>query len=440
MSAEPIRNPARGTRTRLIQAFLAVVVIAFGLAVLAVLLGTKPEPPRDPDPVPPVVVRTMTAVERPVSREHRGYGVVRAVRAVNIAAEIDGVVREKPARIEEGARVDRGELIVAIDPGDYRDRADALERNIEGVEAQLDLLRIQDNAAREQAALADEALAAIDREIERLRAAQERGAATANEIDQQIRARIAVARDRVGAVESASAIAPRRAQLEAQAASLRADAERARRDLERASIVSPIVGTIQEVDVEIGERVRIGDRVARVLDPTRLEVPLRLPLSAASDVRVGSPASLRADGPGGGEWGGNVVRVAPEADPDRRTITVYVEVEQDAPVGRAPDLPPGRFVLASVSAREASAVLLPRGAVSDDRVMVITNTGEIESRAVSVAYYTEGDFPELVVGESQWAVLASGLRAGETIAVSNLSKLHPGMRVEGVDAGEGATR
>ncbi len=440
MSAEPIRNRSRGKRARLVQAFLTVAAIAFGVGVLAVLVGTKPEPPRDPDPVPPVVVRTMTAGERPVSREHLGYGVVRAVRAVNIAAEIDGVVRAKPERIEAGARVDRGELIVEIDPGDYRDRADALERTVEGVEAQIALLAIEDSAAREQAALADEALAAIDREIERLRAAQERGAATANEIDQQIRTRIAVARDRVGAIETAGAIAPRRAQLEAQAASLRADAERARRDLDRATIVSPIVGVIQEVDVEIGERVRAGDRVARVIDPSRLEVPLRLPLSAAADIRVGSPATLRADGPGGGEWGGSVVRIAPEADPDRRTITVYVLVEQDTPVGRAPDLPPGRFVLAGVGASQAPAILLPRGAVSDDRVMVISDTGEIESRAVSVAYYTEGDYPELVAGESQWAVLASGLRAGETVAISNLSKLHPGMRVVGVDAGAGASR
>jgi len=428
------KSAGRG-RSLFLYVIVVIVVLAVGVGILGALVSTKPQPSRDHEPDPPTVVRAMTLRPVTVAREHQGYGVVRAVRAVDVAAEIDGVVRAKPERIDEGVRVDKSELLVAIDPGDYRDRADSLARNVESVEAQLDLLDVQEESAREQAQLASEALDAIDREIQRLRDARDRGAATDNEIDQQVRARIAVARDRVGASETLAAIAPRRAQLEAQAASLRADSEQARRDLSRTDIVSPISGMVQEVDVEIGERVRAGDRVARVLDPSRLEVPLRLPLSATRDIRVGSPAVLRVDGPAGGQWEGSVVRIAPEADPDRRTITVYVEVVQDAPVGRAPDLPPGQFVLGLVRASETPAIIVPRGAVSEDRVMVITPDGAIESRAVEVAFYSEGDHPELVDSESQWAVIAEGLERGERIAVSNLSKLHPGALVEGVDAG-----
>lgn len=426
------------TGARIMRGLIAIAAIAVGFAVLALLVGTKPEPPRDPEPAPPIVVRSMTVARVPVQRRYQGYGVARAVRAVDVAAEVDGRIITKPLRVEEGVRVDRGELLVEIDPGDYRDRADALQRSVEGVEAQIELLDVEEAAAREQAALTVQALEAIDREIARLRAAAERGAATENEIDQQVRARILVAREQIAAAEKLSGIVPRRAQLEAQAASLRADADRAARDLARTSVVSPIAGLVQEIDVEAGERVRAGDRVARVLDPSLLETPLRLPLSAASHVRVGSPAVLRADSPGGGEWAGSVARVAPEADAERRTITVYVETQQDAPVGRAPDLPPGRFVLGLVSAGETQAVVVPRGAVDNDRVYVINPDGVIESRAVEITYYTEFDAPRLVRGETQWAVLADGLSPGERVAISNLSKLRPGMTVQGVDSGSGS--
>lgn len=440
MTESQQKNTRARARGRILRGLIAVVAILAGAAILGALVSTKPEPPRDPDPSPPVVVRSMTIAPVMVERRYRGYGVVRAVRAVNVSAEVDGRIAAKPASVEEGVRVDRGELLVEIDPGDYRDRAEALRRSVEGVEAQLQLLDVEEGAAREQADLTILALEAIEREIERLRAAVARGAATENEIDQQVRARILVAREQISAAEKLSGIVPRRAQLEAQAASLRADSERAQRDLARTSVVSPIAGLIQEVDVETGERVRAGDRIARVLDPSLLETPLRLPLSASNAVRVGSLAILRADGPGGGEWAGSVSRIAPEADAERRTITVYVETTQDVPLGRAPELPPGRFVLGLVSAGESEGVAVPRGAVDNDRVTVITSEGVIESRAVEIAYYTEGDYPALVENETQWAVIASGLRAGERIAISNLSKLRPGMVVQGADAGAGGAQ
>ena len=95
-------------------------------------------------------------------------------------------------------------------------------------------------------------------------------------------------------------------------------------------------------------------------------------------------------------------------------------------------------ILGLVRAAEDTAIIIPRGAVSEDRVMVIAADGSIESRAVEIAYYIEGEHPGLVDAETQWAVLAGGLRAGERIAVSNLTKLRQGMRVEGVDASASA--
>jgi len=415
---------------RLIRGALALVALVAGAGILAALIATRPEPARQDQDAAPLAVRAMTAVPTPVTRPLRGYGVARAVRAANVAAEVGGVVVEKPARVDEGARVDQGELLVRIDPSDYEARVRSITRNIEALRAQIDQLEIEADAAREQADLAAQAADAIDREIARLREAADRGAATANEIDRQIRDRIAVVRERVSAEERLATIAPRRAQLEAQIASLDADLAAASRNLERADVLSPLTGLIQAVDVEIGERVAPGERIARIVDASRIEAPLRLPLSAADAIEVGDRALLSADGPAGGSWPARCVRIAPEADPEARTITVYVEVEQDVPEGRAPSLPPGRFVLGAVFVDEPDPrLIVPRGAVADDRVMVVTSEGAIESRPVEIAFYIEADHPSLVAGESQWAVIERGLEPGETVAVSNVAKLRPGMPV-----------
>ena len=337
----PSNSERARRRARLIRGGAAVLAVAVGVGGLAVVVGAKPEPPRDESPSESVVVRVMTASETPVRREYRGYGVARAVGAVDVAAQIEGVIVEKPARLEEGVLVDRGELLVRIDPADYRDRADSLARSAESLAAQLDQLAVEQASARDELELAEEATALIDAEIGRLREAASRGAATANELDQLRRLRVGVRREEIRARERLDAIPARRARLEAELASRRAQLEEARRDLARTAVESPIVGTIQSMDVEEGERVRTGDVIARVVDPRRLEIPLRLPVSASADVRAGDSARLEPDGPGAARWDATVVRLAPEADPSTRTITCFVEMTQGMEAGRRRGCRPG---------------------------------------------------------------------------------------------------
>jgi len=439
--ARPPRSERERRRLRLIRGGLAVAVVAVvaaGVVVLMVIVALKPEPPRDESPARSIVVRAMTAAPSAVRREYRGYGSARAVGAVDVSAEIDGVIVEQPERLEEGVRVDRGELLVRIDPSDYRDRAAALERSAASLRAQLDQLDVEAASAREEVGLAEEATGLIDAEIERLRAAASRGAATANEIDQLRRQRVGVRREEVAARERLDSVPARRARLEAELASTGAQLEEARRDLERTAVESPIVGAIQMMDVEPGERVRVGDVIARVVDPRRLEIPLRLPVSASTEVRPGDSVRLTPDGPGAASWDATVARMAPEADPATRTITCYAEMVQEVEVGAAPALPPGRFVVGSVAvSTSAERVIVPRGAVVDDRVMMIEDDGRVATRRVSVDFYIEASHPELVDGETQWAALREGVRPGERVVVSNLTKLREGMLVEAAPAAAG---
>ena len=57
-------------------------------------------------------------------------------------------------------------------------------------------------------------------------------------------------------------------------------------------------------------------------------------------------------------------------------------------------------------------MIVPRGSVVDDRVMVIGASGRVESRPVGVSFYIESEHSDLVPGETQWAVLEGGLEPG----------------------------
>ena len=147
-----------------------------------------------------------------------------------------------------------------------------------------------------------------------------------------------------------------RAALEARLAVEEAQEATAALNVSRTVIAAPFEGRIVDVNVDTGERVAPGQVVARLVDLSHLEVPLQAPVSAASSIRVGDEVSVMADGPSGDTWTGRIARMSPEADPTNRTVTVFVEIQQD-PSGSESLLRPGQFVIGTIAAGGAASRL-----------------------------------------------------------------------------------
>jgi len=409
---------------------VGLVVVAAGAGVYLALSATRPEAPRLEERERGVIVRTMTVTPTPARRWWEGFGVARAVRASNVAAEVAGVVVERPEEIDPGAWVEQGDLLVAIDDDEFRQRLERSRQLIASLEAELRGLRVETESLQETLTLAEEAVELTRDEVERLREATGRGAATDVELQRLQRELTTVQRQAEDIRQRLNLIPTREARLAAQIQSERASARLAELDLERATIEAPFTGAIQAVDVNEGERVNVGQRVARVVDLRLMEAPLRIPVSAVGDLRVGGRVELEAEGPERRRWSGTIARIAPEADQSTRTATVFVEIEQAARLGGEPLLLPGQFLTARIYAASAGdELVIPRTAVLDDRVMVVSPEGVAQPRDVQVSYHLEAAFPDLVPGETQWAVVEEGLEAGDRIVISNVADIEPGAPV-----------
>jgi RND family efflux transporter MFP subunit len=232
----------------------------------------------------------------------------------------------------------------------------------------------------------------------------------------------------------------RRQALQATLDRLRADADLAEENLRRTTISSPISGVLQSVSVEPGELVGVGAPIARVVDLSRIEAPLRAPASALGQIRIGDEAALRADGPAAAGWTGAVSRIAPEADQATRTLTVFVEVRQDPGVFQRGDqgelLLPGQFVTGTIrAAADRPRTLVPRRAVVEGSLFIAEpgpeQTWAAHRVPVEVLFHTTGAFPRIDPLERQWAVLATPIPEGTPIIVTNLDDLTEGRYVEG---------
>lgn len=422
----------------LVRGGVALVVILFSFGVFAVLMQQRVDPERTEAAQRGIPVRTIVATEKPVPRVWEGYGTARAMNAATVSAQISGRVIDRPTEIEAGMPIDKDEIIVRLETTDALSRVNAAEASIASYQAQLVSLDVQETRLLEQIDAAEAELAIEQRNLERVKNATQGGAGNQSDLDAASAAVRRAERTLAILQQQLEVLPARRDELTALQASARSSLTQAQEDFARTTITAPMTGVLQDVFVRPGELLSIGQQVARVVDLRRLEVPLRMPISAGSTVRAGDRAVLRSDGPVQHEWEGRVGRIAPEADPASRTMTVYVEVTQNPEaigIGEALLLP-GQFVVGSISTSdERTMVLVPRRAVSGDRVLTVSQGEEaghhrVEPVDVSVSHYIRGSMPDIEPNEREWAVIAEGLAPGSRVIISNLDELVGGMLVD----------
>jgi HlyD family secretion protein len=94
-----------------------------------------------------------------------------------------------------------------------------------------------------------------------------------------------------------------------------------------------IDGVLEELDVEVGQKVTMGTVLARVAQPTHLKAQLKIAETQAKDVTIGQKASVDTHN---GIIAGHVSRVDPAVT--NGTVTVDVALDGELPPGARPDL------------------------------------------------------------------------------------------------------
>ena len=437
MNSTPQRLIKIATRTGIAMAVLVVAVLVF-----LALKYTAPKPATvDSDQSLPRAV-VVAAAKVPVQRRWQGYGTARAINSANVPARVTATVVEIPNAVDDGAPVAKGQLLVRLDDSDFRRQFEIAQQNLAELVSQLAIMDIEQKRLAERLELETKDMALARTELERVESLIDRSVSNPRELDGAKRSLIAAQRTHLLTVEMLDKLAPRRRQLIAQQKALQSSADLAKQSLDRCEIVSPLDGVLQSVDVEVGENVVSGQRVARVVDLRRIELPLRLPASARADVAVGNIVLLKATNQTNLSWQARVSRIAPEDDASTRTATVFVEVDQSDAVAKPADnsdatglLAPGVFLAGVVTSDLAQdRWVLPRRSVRSGRIFVVEGN-KVYSRQARVDFLIEGLMPSFGLSDDQWAVLetdASMLHAGELVLVNAAASVQDGDQVEPV--------
>jgi HlyD family secretion protein len=103
--------------------------------------------------------------------------------------------------------------------------------------------------------------------------------------------------------------------------------------LDQLKVRAGVDGVLQQLPVDVGQRVAIGANLARVANPNKLKAELNVPETQAKDIQIGQEVSIDTRN---GFIPGRVSRIDPAVKDG--TVTVDVRLEAELPKGARPDL------------------------------------------------------------------------------------------------------
>lgn len=277
---------------------VAVAVVYGGYQGFRLLGDGRPVVEATPVERPITLVETAELLPITAPLPVRGDGFVRPYRSVSLSALAGGrIVELHPALIDRQGQFAAGDVLVRLDDSVERASLAQIESNIAATEVRLELSRTR---------------------LERTQALRDSGSASQGALD-ELRAQ--------------------NAELTANLDGLRAALAVGQIALDNRSVRAPFDGAVLTKLAEVGSVVSAGQSIAEIYTSGQMDVDIAIREADAvlipglfDGAEVPAIVTIRFAGRDI-TWDARVIRVAPDVDPQTRTLTVTVEIT-DVAAGR----------------------------------------------------------------------------------------------------------
>lgn len=440
-------------RKEFINRFLIVVPVVIAVVIALALVrsrkGPEEKPPRETaHPARIIQARAVNVVPKAV-----GYGYAEAGQVWQAVPEVSGKIIEVGPAFKKGNFAKAGDILLKIDPTDYRLAVRQMEAGLKNIEAQLAELTRREKNYRSSLEIEKTLLSLKQKELERNRKALQSRSISVSAFD-QARMNYQSQLIKVQDMENALNLIPTSKQsLAAQRDLSRAQLDAARLDLARTAMVVPFNCRITETSAEIGQYVQRGQIIAEADGTEWAEITAQIPMAKMANLfrdiayepitvgmatmdrikmdtlktRFDLKVGVRLVNTGlDAAWEARFARADATIDTQTRTLGIIVVVDNPYEriiFGKRPPLVRNMFCKVEISGHPISGkIVIPRSALHDGHVYLADEAHRLQRRAV-----------ELDFAQDDFAVIKKGLEPGETVVVSDLIPAIDGMLLETIE-------
>lgn len=363
-----------------------VVIAVFAVAATGLVMTSVDVQPTVPEPIPRVV-KVVDVNPQTIRLTVSSQGTIVPRTESELIPEVSGRILSVSPSLAAGGHFKEGDILLRIDPADYRTALSRARSAVERTEAELELAQF---------------------EHDRQEQLEEQKLASRSQFQQASRT-LKVAR----AAHSEATTALKQAE----------------RDLWRTELKAPFDGRVRSERADVGQFIQRGASIGTLYASNTVEVRLpvadrqlaflNIPFGYQGDIDAqdAPEVTLRAEFAGKKlSWVGTIVRTEAEIDEKTRMVNVVAQVRTNDD----PMLSVGLFVAAEIQGREVNEVIvLPRAALrGNDRVLVVDSENRMYHRDITPLRLYEDKI-----------IVQSGLLAGERVCISQIQTVIDGMRV-----------
>ncbi len=351
---------------------------------------TKEQPP-----LPPIVKTEIIKADRTISSTIVQNMQIEARSRVELLPRVTG--RLLSLAVKQGDRVKKGEIVATLEH--------------EQQDAQILSTIAQAASAHADSEKARAEMLNAQTELDRYSRLVKEGFSTQQQYD-------------AIKTEYASAEASHRAAL-AKERQYAAEEKRVKSEKNDYIIRAPIDGIVlNDYSLTSGAMISSSSPILDIADPRALKATLRIPELKIFRVEVGMPVTMRFDALPGESFSGCVTRIDQYVDPDTRTSSVEIELDNEKQTGGR--LRPGMFGQASIVEKTyENSLTVPEGAIHASEsgfYVYVVRDGRAETLEVKTGIRESGRVridEGLSEGDEVVTFGGNNLHDGETVTVRN---------------------
>ena len=404
---EPINDsaarPETGRAGRIKTAFISLVILVLGGALVWLVFRTEPTATRGPDTAreTAMLVDVTTAEKGDYRPSITAMGQVRAARELTLRPRVGGQIVERAPEFTPGGMVEKGDMLVRIDPADYEATLQQRRSELRQARSDLDIEQGRQNVAEQEFELLGEGLEGTNKAL--------------------------VLRQ------------PQLEQARAQVESAEAALKQAQLDLDRTHVTAPFNARVLSRDISLGTQVSTGEALGRLVGVNEYWVEATVPQSELPWLRfeersgeAGAPVTIRNNSawPQGQHRQGRLQRLVGELNEDTRLARVLITVQDPLALDTdAPDKPPlliGSFLNTAIEGREITDVVrLDRNHIRRNDTVWVMEDGSLSIRDADIAFR-----------DADYAYVSNGVEDGEAVVTSDLATVVDGADLRTEEDGE----
>lgn len=369
------------------KALLPIIIIAIGLAIGYFQFILKPEPSIVTPERPVTNVEIIVVQPETIQLTVKSQGTLLPSTETDLISEVSGRIIEVNDSFRIGNSFQQGDILIRVDPSDYKAVAAARAAEL----ANTELALAQEKALAAQAVADWKTLGEGDASPLTLRK-------------------------------------PQLKQANAMVNSAQAALAKAKRDLDRTAIKAPYDGTVLTKNVDRGQYITANpaNPIARIYATDHAEIRLPITETEANflDNRTKRQRFVTLTLPNSSldtQWQARLARIESNINPNNRLLYVVAELPKAfTEQSQSTALRRGTFLEAEIEGRSIqNAYSLPRYALrGSNTVYIYTEADTLTTRTV-----------EILKSDAKQVIVSTGLNPGERVVVSPIAYYIEGMDV-----------